>query len=122
MFYNRTLNNILNKLHEKALRLAYKDDSSSFQELLDLDDAVTIHCRNLQKLAIEMYEVKNKISPSPLRELFNENINSHDLRSKRYWEASIVRTVHYGTKTIKYRGPKTWEMVPNFNKGSTSLL
>ena len=52
MFHNRTLNNKINKLHERALRLAYKDDSSSFQELLDSDDAVTIHCRNLQKLAI----------------------------------------------------------------------
>ena len=90
MFHNRTLNNKINRLHERALRLAYKDDSSSFQVLLDSDDAVTIHCRNLQRLAIEMYKVKNKISPLPLRELFNENINSHDLRNKRYWEASNV--------------------------------
>ena len=66
MFHNRTLNNKINKLHERALRLAYKYDSSSFQELLDSDDADTIHCRNLQKLAIEMYKVKNKISPLPL--------------------------------------------------------
>ena len=122
MFHNRTLNNKINKLHERALRLAYKDVCSSFQELLDSDDAVTIHCRNLQKLAIEMYKVKNNISPLPLRELFNENINSHDLRNKRYWESSNVRTVHYGTETIKYRGPKTWEMVPNFIKESTSIL
>ena len=69
-----------------------------------------------------MYKVKNNISPLPLRELFNENINSHDLRNNRYWEASNVRTVHYGTETIKYRGPKTWEMVPNCIKESTSLL
>ena len=94
-------------MHERALRLAYKDDSSSFQELLDLDDAVTIHCRNLQKLAIEMYKVKNKMSPFPLRELFNENIYSHDLGNNRYWEAADVRTVHCGTETIKCRGPKT---------------
>ena len=120
MFHNRTLNNKINELHERALRLAYKDDSSSFQGLLDSDDAVTIHCRNLQKLAIEMYKVKNNISPSPLRELFNENINSHDLRNKRYWEASNVRTVHYGTETIKNRGPNMGPL--SFIKQSTSLL
>ena len=54
MFHNRTLNNKINKLHERALRLAYDNDSSSFNELLDLDNSMTIHHRNLQKLATEM--------------------------------------------------------------------
>ena len=38
-FHNRTLNNKINKLHERALRLAYDNDSSSFNELLDLDNS-----------------------------------------------------------------------------------
>ena len=33
MFHNRTLNNKVNKLHERALRLVYKNDDLSFQEL-----------------------------------------------------------------------------------------
>ena len=37
MFHNRTLNNKINKLHERALRLVYKNDDLSFQELLDAD-------------------------------------------------------------------------------------
>ena len=57
MFYNRTLNKKINKLHEGALRLVYKDKNSTLQELLEKDNAVTIHQRNLQRLAIEMYKV-----------------------------------------------------------------
>ena len=63
MFHNRTLNNKINNLHERALRIVYKNDDLTFQELLDMDDSITIHQRNLQRLATEMYKVKNKISP-----------------------------------------------------------
>ena len=35
MFHNRRLNNKINKLHERALRLVYKNDDCTFQELLE---------------------------------------------------------------------------------------
>ena len=58
MFHNRTLNNKINRLHERALRIVYQNEELSFQELLDLDCSVTIHQRNLRKLATEMYKIK----------------------------------------------------------------
>ena len=58
MFCGRRLNHKINKLHERALRTAYNDYSSSFKELLTKDDTVTIHQRNLRILAIEMYKLK----------------------------------------------------------------
>ena len=51
MFHSRGLKNRINKIHEKALRLVYKDNKSTFSELLDKDNSVTIHDRNLQALA-----------------------------------------------------------------------
>ena len=121
MFHNRTLNNKINKLHERALRLVYKNDNCTFQELLEMDNAVTIHDRNLQRLATEMFKVKNEISPLPIQELFEEHINYHNLRSNRFWEISKVRTVNYGTETMRYRGPKVWELLPINIKESKSL-
>ena len=122
MFHSRTLNNKINKLHERALRLAYNNDSSSFQELLDLDNSMSIHHRNLQKLATEMYKVKNNLAPKPMQEIFKEHVNTHDLRNNRCWEIMKVRTVHYGTETVRYRGPKTWEILPNSIKESKTLM
>ena len=51
MFHSRGLKNRINKIHEKALRLVYNDNKSTFSELLDKDNSVTIHDRNLQALA-----------------------------------------------------------------------
>ena len=75
MFHNRTINNKINRLHERALRLVYDDDNSSFNELLILDNSITVHHRNLHKLGIEMYKIKNNLSPTPVQDLFKEQDN-----------------------------------------------
>ena len=58
MFHSRTLNNRINNIHERALRLAYNDNQSSFKELLEKDHSVTVHHKNLQALATEIFKVK----------------------------------------------------------------
>ena len=43
MFHSRKLNKKINDLHYRALRMVYRDEISSFDELLAKDDSVTIH-------------------------------------------------------------------------------
>ena len=63
MFHSRQINHKINKLHERALLIVYNDHFSSFEELL----SVTVHQRNLQTLAIEMYKTLNGLSPDYAR-------------------------------------------------------
>ena len=42
IFHSRSLNNKINRIHERALRLVYQNNLS-FSELLDLDSSVTVH-------------------------------------------------------------------------------
>ena len=63
MFHSRILNVKINKLHERALRLVYKEGTLTFQQLLQKDNSVTIHERNNQKSAVEMYKVKTIYLP-----------------------------------------------------------
>ena len=58
MFHSRHLNSKINKIHEKALRIAYKDYESSFSPLLERDTSVTIHSKNLQILMIEVFKLR----------------------------------------------------------------
>ena len=122
MFHSRTLNNRINRLHERALRLVYKDEKSSFESLLELDHSFSIHHRNLQRLATEMFKVINNLSPSFMKNVFPDSINSYNFRNTPEFKQSNIHTVFNGTETISYRGPKTWTLVPNDIKNSKNLV
>ena len=47
MFHDRSLNNRIIRIHERALRIVYKDNFSIFENLLLTDNSVTVHQRNL---------------------------------------------------------------------------
>ena len=49
MFHSRNLNNKINRIHERALRLVYQNNLS-FSELLDLDNSVTVHKKKFKSL------------------------------------------------------------------------
>ena len=121
MFHSRSLNNKINRLHERALRLVYKDINLSFSQLLDMDNSFTIHHLNLQKLATEMYKIKNNIAPCFMKFIFPIANNTYNLRNNPDFKRENIRTVTYGSETISHRGPEIWELVPNEIKHSASL-
>ena len=54
-------------LHKSCLRLIYSDKQLTFEKLLEKDDSVSIHIRNLQTLVTEMYKVMNGDSPEIMK-------------------------------------------------------
>ena len=56
MFHSRTINNKINRLHERAFRIVYSDFKSSFGGLLMKGNSFSRHERNIQSLAIEIYK------------------------------------------------------------------
>ena len=81
MFHNKNLNNKINRIHERALTIVYRDKTSNFTELLQKDNAVTIHQRNLQILATEIYKVKMGLAPQLVKEHFSPSTHTYNLRS-----------------------------------------
>ena len=121
MFHSRKINNRINRIHERSLRIAYKDDVSTFEQLLAKDKSFTIHERNLQRLATEIYKAKNDLSPTFMKTVFIDSLNPYNLRENHGLATSNVKSVYNGTETISFRGPKTWSLVPDDIKSSHSL-
>ena len=63
-----------------------------------------------------MYKVKNGLSPKIMADLFTPKS-----RGKGDFVIPKVETVNRGTETIRYRGPLTWDMVPEDIKQAESL-
>ena len=58
MSHSRKLNNRINNIHERTLRLTYKVSKSSFKQLLEEYHYVTAHQEILQVLVTEIFKVK----------------------------------------------------------------
>ena len=122
MFHSRRLNNKINSIHERALRIAYQDNTSAFQELLNKDNSVSIHHRNLHVLATEMFKIHRDLSPEILRQTFVSKTSSYNLRRNHAFEKRKVHSVYHGTESLSFLGPKLWDLVPVELKQSDSLL
>ena len=121
MFYSRKLNNSINTLQERAPRITYRDQSSSFESLLKKDSSTTIHVKNLKVMLSEMFKTKTYQNPDFMREVFPLRNNSYNLRYNNEFLQPKVKTVSYGMETIRVRGPQLWQTLPSHIKSSTSL-
>ena len=63
---------------------------STFKELLNKDNSVLIHHRNLQVLAT----------------------NSNNLRRNDTFEKRQVHSVYHSTELLSFLDPKVWDLVP----------
>ena len=112
MFCSRKANNKIKKLHERALRIAYQDDISTFEELLKKDNSFSIHHQNIQTLAIEMYKVHYGLSENSFYDIFENSRSSYNLRSQRDLDIPSVSTENYGKNSLKYFDPIIWNSIP----------
>ena len=122
MFHSRQLNNRINNIQERALRLVYKDNKLTFDDPLKLDNSVIIHQQNLQILATEIFKVKNSLAPEIMTEVFEIKVLHYNLRSEAsYFKRENVKSTHYGIQSVQHLGPKIWNIVPQNIKESSSL-
>ena len=113
MFHCRTLNNRINNIHERALRLTYKDNQSSFKELLEKDYPVTVHHKNLQVLVTEIFKVKNDLPSDIMKDVFELKEPPHNLRSdSNHFTRRNVKTNYYGLSSSKHLAPEIRKLVP----------
>ena len=113
MFHSRISNYRINKIHERALRLVYKDYTLSFDDLLAKDNPFKIHQKNLQKLAIKVFKVKKGLAPAIINNIFGFNDNPYCLRNDMvYFKSRNVPTVSYGIETASFVGPRISNSIP----------
>ena len=75
IFHSRSINNKINRLHERVLRIVYNDFKLSFKNILKKDWTLSIHVKNLQNLATEMFMISKIFSVPLMSELFYQKVN-----------------------------------------------
>ena len=85
-------NNKIKHLYERCLSLIHNDKLSSYEELLEKDESVSIHHKNIQSLAIKMFQIKHGQSPEIVSDILiffsiiisdkNRDFRIHSLRNQ----------------------------------------
>ena len=122
MFHSRRTNNKINRLHERALRIVYDDDVSTFDQLLAMDKSFCIHHQNIQRLLIEIYKALHDISGNSLKELFVRTESNISLRSEPELLILSVNSVFKGKNSLRCFGSLIWNSSPIGIREDHSIL
>ena len=91
----------------------YSDNTSSFEELLETDNSVSVHHRDIQVHATELYKVVNGLSPEIMKEVFPFDENTpYNTRNKKKFHLRSIKSVTFGSEMFSHLAPKIWELVP----------
>ena len=104
MFHSRLLSNKINSIDERVLRITYQDNTSTFQELLNRNNSVSIHHRNLKVLAMKMFKIHRGLPPKIIKETFMPKTSSYNLLRNKTFEKRQVHSVHHGTESLSVLG------------------
>ena len=121
MFHGRQINDKINKLHERSLRIVYNDTITSFEESLVKDKTFTINHQNIQSLAIEMYKAVNNLPWGNLGELFVRSSHNCNLGSRSQLTVPSINTVFKGQNSVSYFGSVIWNSIPAELRGIKSF-
>ena len=111
--HSKTINNRINKIHEKTLRLVCKDEKNlSLDNLLKKDKSVSIDQKNLQILARKIYKARNDLGPKIMKNIFHSEQKPYNRRNDSTLQRRRNRTEYFGTESISSLAPKIWEIIP----------
>ena len=119
-FCSRKFNTRINKIHERALRVVYRDINLTFCEILYKRNIYTIHERSVQDLAIELFKVKRQICPEVMAEIFISN-NASRRSSRVEFKGKYINSIQYGVKSLTHLAPKIWAIIPSDIKEEDTL-
>ena len=103
---------MINKIHERTLRLILNDHTSNTDTLLQNNNDTCNHHRNIQTLMAEIYKIKNNLNPPVMDFIFERRNNTYNLRNFQEFAMKRKRTVKMGLETLKYRSPQLWSILP----------
>ena len=107
MFHSRKMEHRINSIHKRALTLVYQDSSDlTLQELLAKDKSVSVHQKNLQLLATEIFNSKTGMSTELMNDIFHFVERPYNLRSDDTLERKRDHTVYHSSESLSFLAPK----------------
>ena len=87
---------------ERCLQLIQNDKLSSHEEILEKDESVSVHHRNIQSLAIEIIQIKHGQPREIVTDIFTQVPQEQNFRKNRDCRIPSVNTLFHGSESTSY--------------------
>ena len=85
--------------------MIYNDYEIPFDRILENTKEESIHRKNIESLAAEIYKFQAVLTPLITSDLFSTRENNYNIRNFQELESTLKQTEKFVTETICYRGP-----------------
>ena len=102
MNHSRELNNKIDRIHEKGCRIVHRNKKSTVDELLDKDNSIKIHIKNLQVLVTDMFKVQNEKLTAIMSRVVPITEQNYILQNNCNFVPGHTDTVHCGSKSLSH--------------------
>ena len=100
MLHSRQNNNKIKHLHERCLRFIHYDTLPSYEELPEKDGSVSIYHKNIQSLAIEMFQTNHRQPPEMFSDIFAQTTQHYNFRQDQDFRIRSVKSVYHGSESF----------------------
>ena len=108
MFRGRGVKNKTNYLHERSLRIVYKDNNSFFKDLLKKKNLFTVHHKTIHSLVIELFKSKENLSNTVINDILQT------------WTLEFVNASCFSLNSL-YFAYKVWNIAASDIKYASNL-
>ena len=104
MFAGKTLINKIFKIHPRTLKVVYDDFNKSYDELIELNNDLSIHQRHLRYLPNEVFKLIMHLNPYFMWSYFEEKQMPYNLRDGSKFVLPKTKSSHFGVNSLQFRG------------------
>ena len=113
MFCSKTLQNKINQIQKRTLRIVHNEPNLNLDKLVELDKSTTIHIKNIITLLTEVYKTKRGENPIFMNKIFTQKKQYYNLRITNLLSFPKVMGSKYSTKIFVFRATQLWNQVPD---------
>ena len=113
MFCSKRLQNKINQMQKRALRIVYNEPNLNLDKLVELDKSTTIHIKIIITLLTEVYKTTRGENPIFMNKIFTPKKQYYNLRITNLLSFPKVIGSKYGTNTFVFRATHLWNQVPD---------
>ena len=121
MFAGKTLITKICKIQYRTLQVVYNESNKLDEELLQLNNNVSINQRHLQCLALEVFKSLMHLNSEFIWYFFNGYSISYDLRKGTKLFLPPVKSFRFGLNSVHFRGNILWNNLPLSIKNSQTI-